>query len=582
METRRLMGSRSEEPGKRTRNVYLITVTGLCSSHLSSYLYQHSQTPAIDFLAYDGVRFSNAFSPATSSFSAHLSIFTGMYPFQKNPRTGCGGFGRSMLTLFQGSEFRKNGYHKAAFLADPELRVPSFLVTSFDDTAAGDRALPPWKESYTNAAVCKSAKDWVLQHRDVPQLVLLNFNEPTEPFSPPPPYDKHYRVHPYDGETAAVDEQIGQFIQLLKRSGQFQNSIVVLTSPYGACPAEDAPGSKEEQQIHVPLMIAAPGILPRHQEYEQPVSLIDIAPTILELLELPVKPGFDGLPLFEKGSTRQVDREAIFGEFSSPFWFGRPFAYYARTRGSLWLTDSGAANSMAARNLMEHLKREGIELPTNQEGAEFFRQVVLPARMENFEESLAALGGYARESESPCFSLWQGALLEASGKSQEALAVYLSKDRQKQAPELLPAAAELLLKSGQYREALQALKDYKTETGISWYLDDSMMGIILYRLHRAEEAFGYLERALLANPRLGPAHTYRGFILADRKQWKLAETDFRKAVELDSEDYHAMIGLARALRSRNASAEARKLSERVLLYASDPELREEARKLIAD
>ncbi len=571
-EARRLIGNRTEKPQTSPRNVYLITVTGLCSSHLSSYLYQHSQTPAIDFLAYDGVRFLNAFSPAVRSLSAHLSILAGLYPFHKNFGSDCALSGPTVSTFLQNSAFSETGYRKAAFVADPELRVPVFLTGSFDDAAAGDRMLPPWKESYTNAVVCRRAKEWVLQHRGVPQFVLLNFNEPTEPFLPPAPYDKYYRAHPYDGEIAAVDEQIGLFVQSLKTSGLFQNSIVVLTSPYGACPAEDAAGSKVEEQIHVPLMIAAPGILPRHQEYEQQVSLVDIAPTILELLEMPVKPVFDGLPLFEKGSARQVEREAVFGEFSSPFWFGPPDAYYARTRGSLWLTNGGPATSLAARNLLERLKEEGIELPPGIEGAEFFRQVALPARMENFEQALVSLDSYTREREDSCFTFWQGALLQASGKSQEAPA----------SPELLPAAAELLLQRGQYGAALQALEQYKNTTGRSWYLYDSMIGIILYHLNRSEEAFGYLERALRANPGLAVAYTYRGLILADRKQIKLAERDFRKAITLDAEDYRAMIGLARTLQSENASADARKLSERVLLYASDPDLRAQARKLISD
>src|SRR5262245_34546960 len=64
----------------QNRNVYLITASGLRAGHLSSYLYQSIQTPAIDFLAYDGIRFTNAFTNSTESLIAHLSLLTGDYP----------------------------------------------------------------------------------------------------------------------------------------------------------------------------------------------------------------------------------------------------------------------------------------------------------------------------------------------------------------------------------------------------------------------------------------------------------------------------------------------------------------------
>jgi len=419
-EAKRFIENRDKEPVTIPRNVYFITVTGLCSSHLSSYLYQHNQTPAIDFLAYDGVRFLNAFSPAVNSLSAHMSILTGLYPFRKDLLMDCAFSQTAAATSLLIDVFKKSAYRTAAFVADPELRIPVFLARSFDDSAAGDRMLPPWQESYSNSVVRKRAQDWILKHRGAPQFVLLNFNEPTEPFSPPAPYDKHFRAHPYDGETAAVDEQIGLFVHSLKTSGLFQNSIVVLTSPYGACTSQGLQGPTNEEQIHVPLMIAAPGILPRHQEYDRQVSLVDIAPTILELLEMPAKQDFDGLPLFEKGSTRQIEREAVFGELTSPFWFGTPAAYYARTSGSLWLTNREPANSLASRNLLDLLNAQGIELPRSPEGATFFRQVVLPARMKNFKQALAALDAYTDEQENSCMAFWRGALFQASGKSQEA------------------------------------------------------------------------------------------------------------------------------------------------------------------
>jgi len=118
-------------------------------------------------------------------------------------------------------------------------------------------------------------------------------------------------------------------------------------------------------------MIAAPEILPRHQEYDRQVSLIDIAPTIFELLETPVNQVLDGVPLFEKGTTRQIERKVVFGQFNAPqfnapWMSASPIRYYARTARSLWISNGGTAESAAARSLVERLKQEGITLPSEQ------------------------------------------------------------------------------------------------------------------------------------------------------------------------------------------------------------------------
>ena len=65
------------------RNIYMITATGLRADHLSSYLYQPIQTPGLDYLAYDGIRFTKAFSTSTDSLPAHQSMLTGLYPTRK-------------------------------------------------------------------------------------------------------------------------------------------------------------------------------------------------------------------------------------------------------------------------------------------------------------------------------------------------------------------------------------------------------------------------------------------------------------------------------------------------------------------
>ncbi|HEY4492076.1 MAG TPA: sulfatase-like hydrolase/transferase, partial [Acidobacteriota bacterium] len=352
------------------RNIYIITATGLRPSHLSSHLYQNSQTPAMDFLAYDGIRFLNAFTTSPESLSAHLSMLTGLYPFHRALRNTLDGLlpdreATATAPVNMPEWFRERGYRTAVFASDPELRYPSFLKKLFGEVFIGP-ALPPWKAAYDPPAVCKLAGDWVLRHRAEPQLVLLNFAEPTLPFEPPPPFDRHYARHPYDGEIAALDREVGIWINTLKRAGLFENSIVVFASPFGESLGDAVRiGSVSEQIIRIPLFIAAPGILPRHQEYEAAVSLVDVFPTLLKLLEANHSLQFDGLALFQKGNDEQVTRKLVFGETRIPALFDEPAVYFARTRQSQYTTGSMTSENPLRQQLAKRLAREGLPDPAN-------------------------------------------------------------------------------------------------------------------------------------------------------------------------------------------------------------------------
>src|SRR3990172_6821660 len=142
--------AQATQPELQPRNICLITATGLRPDHLSCYLYQKIQTPAMDFLAYDGVRFTNAFTTATGSLSAHLSFLTGLYPFHQPVKQTV-----QYLSELSRSKppreivsmpgwFAQKGYQTAAFLADPELRYPSFFLNLFREVASGDEPLAPW------------------------------------------------------------------------------------------------------------------------------------------------------------------------------------------------------------------------------------------------------------------------------------------------------------------------------------------------------------------------------------------------------------------------------------------------------
>lgn len=149
------------------RNVYLITATGLRPDHLSSFMYQSIQTPALDFLAYDGVRFTNSWTVSPESLPAHFSLLTGVYPF-RNPvsslvqRYYTRTLASNVATGFTMPEWlRRKGYLTAAFVSDPDLRIPGLMSGLFQTVAMGDKTLHSWEAAYTPNRACRLAADWI-------------------------------------------------------------------------------------------------------------------------------------------------------------------------------------------------------------------------------------------------------------------------------------------------------------------------------------------------------------------------------------------------------------------------------------
>jgi arylsulfatase A-like enzyme len=326
------------------KNVYIITASGLRAEHLSSYLYQPIQTPAIDFLAYDGVRFTNAYTTSTESLTAHLSLLTGLYPVQKQIL-------ECTNSLYANEDYPElttlpdlltgAGYKTAIFAADPELRFPEFFHDHFQHVSTGAELLPPWKSAYSSTEVLGLAHEWILHNRTNPHFLLLNFDQPAFPFQPPAPYREQYANHPYDGEIAALDEQIGLFVNFLRKEQLFQKSVIVFTSPYGeTLPGQSRYTSPHRSNLHVPLMIVAPGLLPRNELYDSLVGLMDVMPTILELLEFSERPQMDGLSLFQKGERTEISRDSIPGIVPYSKLVGLPSEYFIQSNHFLYVTGS--------------------------------------------------------------------------------------------------------------------------------------------------------------------------------------------------------------------------------------------------
>ena len=145
-----------------------------------------------------------------------------------------------------------------------------------------------------------------------------------------PPVLAGLPVDLYDSGVAAMDLQLGRLLDGLEDSGLADRTVVIVTSDHGEVLGEHGVAGHAyvwEENLRVPLVIAAPGIL-GGRRVEHPVRSIDLVPTILELVGVPVPDDLDGrslVPLLRGGVGSDETAEAW-------IYAGKPNAWAAIRR----------------------------------------------------------------------------------------------------------------------------------------------------------------------------------------------------------------------------------------------------------
>jgi arylsulfatase A-like enzyme len=130
----------------------------------------------------------------------------------------------------------------------------------------------------------------------------------------------------YDGEVAYTDDAVGRFLQGLRDRGLYDNAVIVVTADHGEAFFEHGQWGHGEdvhaEKVDIPLLFHVPGPEGPYQgSMDQPVSLVDVYPTLADLLGLPFPADMQGLslrPWIENpNGTPRADR-IVFSEFTNP------------------------------------------------------------------------------------------------------------------------------------------------------------------------------------------------------------------------------------------------------------------------
>lgn len=284
-------------------NVILITIDTLRADHVHCYGDAQVETPHFDALARSAVRFTEAFSPVPITLPAHSTILTGAYPMA----TGMHDFSGNKLpanALTLAEVLHENGYSTAAFIGSAVLDSRFGLNQGFD-TYFDHFDFSRLNETNLDLMdrrgdlVMDEALRWLRLRPRQPIFLWVHLYDPHFPYTPPEPYASRYRSRPYDGEVAFVDGQVGRLFTFLRDAGLYDRSVIALLADHGEGLGEH--GEKTHgffiynSTLHVPLIIRVPGAAPRVVAEE--VSLVDVMPTLLQALKLPIPPSVQGRSL---------------------------------------------------------------------------------------------------------------------------------------------------------------------------------------------------------------------------------------------------------------------------------------------
>jgi arylsulfatase A-like enzyme/Flp pilus assembly protein TadD len=312
-------------------DIFLITIDTLRADHVHCYGYIEVATPALDALAKDGVRFTQAFTPSPITNSSHASILTGLLPGSH----GVTDFGvpLSATHLTVAELLKVRAYHTAAFIGavilDSKTLAPGFDrgFDFYDNFPEHSSTTSRWgRVERRGMDVVQRAEGWLSEHPAGPHFVWVHLYDPHDPYEPPMPYSHIYKDHLYDGEIAYADSALAHFIAYLKRSGEYRNSIIVAVGDHGEGLGEHHEDTHGiflyDSTTHVPLIVKLPGELSASTVVTAQVRTVDIMPTLLDLVGAPAPQKRDGESLKPYFAGKDDAGRPAFGETDYPLRFG--------------------------------------------------------------------------------------------------------------------------------------------------------------------------------------------------------------------------------------------------------------------
>jgi len=309
---------------KPAEQILLVTLDTTRADRLGCYGRARAETPTLDAFAREGTLFENAVAPVPVTLPSHSCIMTGQNPYRHGVRYNMihvlPPSATTLAERLRGAGFRTGAMPSAIVVASRfglGQGFESYPDTFPAPTQDGELAERPAGEAVDGAI------RWWTEHREEKRFFWLHLYTPHYPYVPPFPYSSTFADRPYEGEIASMDHELGRLFDALRKSGDWDRTLVVVAGDHGEGLYEHGERWHSEQvydsTLHVPLLIKPPGAS-RTRRVRDPVGLVDLTPTILDYTGVAASGTMDGVSL----------RAAIDGRAPTP-----RAVYFESTTGAL-------------------------------------------------------------------------------------------------------------------------------------------------------------------------------------------------------------------------------------------------------
>ena len=302
------------EADARKPSIIVVSVDTLAAGHLGSYGYARDTAPFLDSeIVGKGTLFERAFAAANTTGPSHMTAFTGLRP------SSHGLVGNLLFqAMAPGVTTLAERLRSAGFVTGAKTEVGPLAAargfgrgfSSYVEIGSyADKGSPG-----TADETLREALDWIRQHRNERFFLFIHTFEVHTPYVPPSSLDPLFserlpgeaevpeRFDParYDREIRHFDALFQSFYAALQKLDVWETTILVVLSDHGEAFGEHDfmhhGGVLYDEVLHVPLVFHGAGI-PTGRKVGSPVGLIDLTPTLLELVDIEPGPGFEGRSL---------------------------------------------------------------------------------------------------------------------------------------------------------------------------------------------------------------------------------------------------------------------------------------------
>jgi arylsulfatase A-like enzyme len=555
-------------------DVVIVTFDTTRADRIGYHGHHRGRTPELDALARDGVAYLRCYTPAPVTLPAHCSLMTGLTPLRHGVHdNGTDALAAEAKTLAE--LLSEQGYATGAFVGAFVLDRRFGLAQGFghysDDMTGGREADQFCYAERSARLVTDAALDWLANRPDGPVFVWIHYFDPHFPYEAPQTDRTFSALSAYDAEINFADSQLQRIVDHFDKH-EGRPALMLVAGDHGEGLGDHGEATHGmfayNSTLHVPLVVRFPDRAHRATRIEEAVSLVDVLPSIVHWLGLPVPPDVDGRPLPLIDKPRATDRGLPRGIYFENYFVLSNYGWSPLV-GAVWddLKYIQAPRAEVYDLTRDADERRPLEVPGQQatlqkrldslvgdlqsRGIFAAQAIELAAPDVSTLESLGYAGSRVGEGGSPAqpaslpdpkdmvdvLAKLQSAALAMEQQSTKAavddLIDVVSKDDPGNPRAVKMLAAISADASRERPRILDSLLQTRERTGRSYDIQSlAVLGVGLFSERKYEDCIGIFTEVVERVPNHAAAYRYLGDAHRELNQLAEAARSYRRAVEL--------------------------------------------------